>query len=288
MHATSHPSCLLNVQGMRITAEAAALMPQAFPHLTALQLRHCEMDTVALLAALRTCQHLSSLALEEPRHTDPAGLWAAGITEAEGAGHAPVMHDTVEEVIGSADASAVEEATEAAQCAAAVGKLLGSLQQLTALSLMMPCVPVAMKLLALGSGPWCSLQELSLREASGDSPMTEQSATKLALPALLACTSLTSLELRFKITHPSVMALVESPAMQGLRSLRLPQQWVNQKLLDLLLKCLPGGAVCHLARAIQQGKCPPLMSAIKGCRCMPPSAISLALCALVQSTATEP
>lgn len=192
---------------------------------------------------------------------DPAGLWEAGLAEAEAAG----IPDVLRREVGLASHPASEDVHRAvAECAAAMGLLLCRLPHLTALSLSMPCVPAALKLLLQGgakgrlqavklhdSASYCQPRDgggmdwLAAGPNSHDNRISEASLSlshKFTLPALLACTSLTSLELSTKLAYRVLATLVQSANMRALRSLRLPTQIVCQGLLDIMLKDLPGEA----------------------------------------------
>lgn len=240
MHAQLISSTFSLMQGLPVTAEAAALLPKALPTLSALHLLRCEQDTTALLTALCNCEHLSSLSLEDPQHTDPSGLAAAHAAEASAEGKAAVeaCAQGLSSVQGMTEAGALQDA----QCAAATGMLLGRLHHLTSLTLSMRGMPAALRMLGLGGGGG-KLQSLRLDDPGAHAEgMPSSVMTEVLVPALSACTSLTSLDLATLCESKVFTPLPSCPALRGLHSLRVPQQWVDLAGLDAILQNLPGEA----------------------------------------------
>lgn len=165
---------------------------------------------------------------------DPAGLWAAGVAEAEAAG-VDVMHFS-----GSAS-DVPEPDTEHVHYAASTGMLLNLLPHLLSLALSMRFFTAALRLLVQRDSG-ARVRSLSLlNRSSRYRPGCE--LERLLLPAVTACTGLTSLHLAFPLSSDrSFVPLVRSNALRRLTSLIIPEQKVDQQGLDAILQCLPGEA----------------------------------------------
>lgn len=170
------------------------------------------IDTAALLTALHSCPNLTKLALVEPEHKDPAGLW---------------------------EAAKVKGKDEDEKCAAATCTLLGQLLHVTSVQLSMPCVLPALPLLLRG-GLGAKLQDLSL--SGPHFKHSENQLSKLLTTSLKAMSSLTSLELLDLGIDWTLPSVLEACPHLGttLRTLSIPFKTVEQTLLDAILKCLPG------------------------------------------------
>lgn len=235
------------MQDMPLTAEAAQLLPQAFPRLASLQLQRCRLDdSAAMLRALRTSYpHLTYLELTEPRHLQqpfPEPLWAAAVEEAEASGCLDLLQET-------AKLHRRRWQEKESRCAAATGQLLSGLDHLTSLSLGMPQVLAAFKMAVAQGGLGARLQAVSLAELDSFQAYTDMPG--LLVSALQACTSLSSLELvqpaaeeaaELQVQLLEVLAACPSLPCR-LRSLSLPESEVGQPLLDAVLQCLPGEGV---------------------------------------------
>lgn len=228
-----------HVQNVDISAEAAPLLPQAFPQLTSLRLLHCKHHTADLLRALRSCKHLTHLALVDPWHLDQEGLWAAAEAEAEAAGHKDLLH-----AIASQQPPQPNDLWSAA---AATGLLLGRIPNLMSLVLDVPRVLSAFRMMTL-NGLGSRLAHLSLTEK--DTPYSDSHASSLLRPALQACSSITSLELAPCVGRLLPSLLPSSPGLLAkLRSLSLYGQTVELGMLDFILRELPGEG-CEVTQAM--------------------------------------
>lgn len=220
------------MQGGYISASVTALIVRACPHLAVLQLDGCGLDTAALLTALRSWQHLSSLALSRPCHRSPGSLRAAALEGVDKRAMSEVIQD-------AADGLAKWPEHEEARSLARAGVLLSRLPSLTSVKLNMAWAPAALKMLLLGPGVGSRLQDLSI----GDPKVArwrKETMQDMLLPALQACSNLRSLELLFKLPEGALPALSQCPSLQGLRSLKVPRHMVEQEELAAILQGMPG------------------------------------------------
>lgn len=241
------------MQNVAVCAAAAGLLPKAFPQLASLVLKECPQHTAALLQALRSCQHLTHIAIEEPKEEDPAALWAAAVAEAAAGGHlellqsaAVVPHDKKD---WGSDIRSEEEKEVRCQSAAATGYLLGQLPHVTSVKLAMYRMLPALRLMVL-HGLGARLQKLTFFDLL-DHPHSQGDIANLLAPALQACSCLASLDAGGGDFHDRglAIALASCPALAtSLRSLSLPSQGVAQELLDGILQHLPGGGAGHACR----------------------------------------
>lgn len=245
---------------MRITAETAALLPQAFPQLASMSLSGCTMDTAAVLQALRTCPRLAHLTLDWPEDTDPEGLWAAAEAEAVAAYAGPdgaiavagtspkyaLLLDAVFKPWTNTEAEdeflqefVLAKEGGAKPTAAATGLLISLLPGLTSLRLSLSEVLSASYLVML-EGLGSRLTDLSLSD--GFEGCEETDLGFMLTPALQACTCLTSLELALGISAGLPAALSACPGLSSLTKLSIPGDTVDQLLLDAILRTMPGEA----------------------------------------------
>lgn len=220
-------------QRVAITAGTAASLPSAFPHLAALQLAHCELHTAALLTALRGCQHLSSVVLEEPVHSGSTGLLAAA---------APHWQAAVQRSISSREETSTPIARPGGRLtkSVATGLLLSRLPSLSCVTLSMgKSHRVLQGLAACVGGAAGRLQRLAISDTT---VVRAETMDHYFLPALRACTSLKGLELGFEVPRSRFPDLARCPGLRGLRSLHIRKQVLDLRELDALLGGLPGGS----------------------------------------------
>lgn len=210
-------------QCVHIGADAAALLPQAFPQLVILHVVNCHHDMAALLTALSSCQHLAHLTLDHPTQINLASLSPADLATATAVG----AHRLLEE-------SALD--------AAATGMLISRLPHLTSIKLNIPAALAAYKML-VQDGLGSRLTDVALYDAEEYMICTPSVVSELIVPALQACTSLARLVLGGSINFGPYLPAVlgDCPGLGAtLRSLGLPDQRVDQELLDMILLLLPG------------------------------------------------
>lgn len=210
------------------------MLSKVFPHLSALQLDRCYIHTEDVPGALRSCAHLTHLALKNCQHREPEDLWAAAVAEAEAAGHSDLLQAAAQEPDGLRE---IQRKEQQGKSAAATGLLLSSLPHLTSLELDMPRALAACRMLVLGDAG-SRLTELKLYDSWVTLPFDISETSDLLIPALQACSGLRSLELGGRVGLADVLAAC--PGLASLRSLSIPRESADQEVLDLVLTGLTG------------------------------------------------